>query len=137
MSVNKVILVGRLGRDPEVKFFDDGNCVCNLSIATSEKWKDRDGQMQERTEWHRVVVKGKAAKHCGDYLAKGREVYLEGKNQTRKYTKDGADRYTTEVIVYQVQFLGSKGDQQERKPEPKKEAHDYGPPPMEDEGLPF
>jgi single-strand DNA-binding protein len=106
-GVNKVIIVGRLGADPEVKTISGGNTVARLSVATSENWTDREGAKQERTEWHRVVVWGKLAELCGKYLTKGREVYLEGRIQTRPWEdQQGQKRYTTEVIAQTVQFLG-------------------------------
>jgi single-strand DNA-binding protein len=103
-GVNKVILVGRLGADPELKQFDNGQ-VCNMSLATSEKWT-KDGVANEKTEWHKVKVFGKLAEICSTYLAKGRQVYIEGKIQTRNYEKDGQKVYVTEVIGNTVQFLG-------------------------------
>lgn len=107
MSVNKVILVGRLGQNPEVKYAASGNAVANFSIATSENWTDKQGQKQERTEWHRIVVWGKLAELCGQYLAKGRQAYIEGRLQTRQWQdKEGQTRYTTEVQAQTVQFLG-------------------------------
>ena len=107
MSVNKVILVGRLGQNPEVKVTPGGQSVSNFSIATNEAWTDKSGQKQERTEWHRIVVWGKTAEICGKYLAKGRQVYIEGKLQTRSFQdKEGHTRYTTEVQAQHVQFLG-------------------------------
>jgi single-strand DNA-binding protein len=110
MSVNKVILVGNLGKDPEVRFTNTGNAVANFSIATSEVWNDRDGKRQERTEWHNIVVWGKQAEHCGQYLAKGRQVYIEGSIRTRSYDdKSGNKRYVTEVVAQRVQFLGGGG----------------------------
>ncbi len=106
-GVNKVILVGRLGTDPEVKTVSGGNTVARLSLATSENWTDREGQKQERTEWHRVVVWGKLAELCGKYLTKGRQVYVEGRIQTRSWEdQQGQKRYTTEVVASTVQFLG-------------------------------
>ena len=110
MSVNKVILVGRLGVDPELKSLDGGQSVCNMSIATSESWKDKEGNKQEKTEWHRCTAWGKTAELCGQYLKKGREVYIEGKLQTRKYEKDGVEKYATDIVVSTVQFLGGKND---------------------------
>lgn len=104
-GVNKVILVGRLGGDPEVKTVGDTQ-VANFSVATSEKWT-KDGETKERTEWHRIVVWGKLAGLCGQYLSKGREVYIEGKLATRSWDKDGTTMYTTEVKADTVQFLGS------------------------------
>ena len=109
-SVNKVILVGNLGADPELKYTPSNRPVCNLSIATNEVWKDKAGQKQERVEWHRVNVWGDQAEHCSKYLAKGRTVYLEGRIQTRKWQdKEGKDRYTTEVVADRVVFLGGQG----------------------------
>jgi single-strand DNA-binding protein len=111
MSVNKAILVGHLGSDPEVKFLPSGQAVANFSIATNESWQDKNGQKQERTEWHRLSVFGKLAENCGKYLTKGRQVYVEGKIQTRKWQdKEGKDRYTTEIIANQIQFLGGKSE---------------------------
>ncbi|MDO8519201.1 MAG: single-stranded DNA-binding protein [Deltaproteobacteria bacterium] len=110
-SVNKVILVGNLGADPEVRYTQGGQAVCNFNVATNERWKDKTtGQPEERAEWHRVVVWGKLAELCRDYLAKGRSVYLEGRLQTRKWEKDGQTRYTTEVVAQTVQFLGARGE---------------------------
>ena len=110
MSVNKVILVGNLGKDPEVRFTNTGNAVANFSIATSEVWNDRDGKRQERTEWHNIVVWGKQAEHCGQYLSKGRQVYVEGSIRTRSYDdKTGNKRYVTEVVAQRIQFLGGGG----------------------------
>ncbi len=107
MSVNKVILVGRLGQDPELKYTPSSMAVCNFTLATSESWNDKSGQKQERTEWHRVVVWGKLAELCGQYLAKGRQAYIEGALQTRSWDdKDGNKRYTTEINARTVQFLG-------------------------------
>ncbi len=107
MAINKVILIGNLGQNPEVKTSSSGQSICNLSIATNESWTDRNGQKQEKTEWHRVVVFGKLAELCGQYLQKGRQAYIEGKLQTRSWQdKEGQTRYTTEVVAQQVQFLG-------------------------------
>lgn len=108
-SVNKVILVGNLGRDPEVRYMPNGEAVCNFSIATTDNWKDKNGQRQERTEWHNIVMYRKLAEIAGEYLKKGRPVYLEGRLQTRKWqTKEGQDRYTTEIIADQMQMLGGR-----------------------------
>ncbi len=109
MSVNKVILVGRLGQDPEVRNTPGGATVAQLRLATSESWKDKNsGQKQERTEWHRVVVWGRLAELCQQYLAKGRQVYVEGRIQTRQWQdKEGQTRYTTEINAQTIQFLGS------------------------------
>jgi single-strand DNA-binding protein len=108
-SVNKVILVGNLGRDPEVRFMPNGEAVCNFSIATTDSWKDKSGAKQERTEWHNIVMYRKLAEIAGEYLKKGRPVYVEGRLQTRKWqTKEGQDRYTTEIIADQMQMLGGR-----------------------------
>ncbi|MCA2979902.1 MAG: single-stranded DNA-binding protein [Myxococcaceae bacterium] len=106
-GVNKVILVGNLGKDPEVRFTPSGAAVANFNIATNESWTDKSGQKQERTEWHRIVVWGKLAELCGEYLKKGRQCYVEGRLQTREWTdKEGKKNYTTEVVAQTVQFLG-------------------------------
>ncbi len=114
-GVNKVILVGHLGRDPEVRYTQDGRPICNFTMATTEQWRDKNsGERRDKTEWHRVVVFGKLAEICGEYLSKGRQVYIEGKLQTRKWQgQDGQDRWTTEVVVDisgTMQMLGSRGD---------------------------
>jgi single-strand DNA-binding protein len=111
-GVNKAILVGTLGKDPEQRFMPNGNAVCNISVATSEQWKDKQtGEKQERTEWHRVSMFGKLAEIAGEYLRKGSQVYLEGKIQTRKWQdKEGKDRYSTEIVADQMQMLGGKRD---------------------------
>ncbi len=107
-SVNKVILLGNLGRDPETRYTTGGDAVTNLNIATSEQWKDKSGEKQERTEWHRVVLFGRQAEIAGEYLKKGRSVYIEGRLQTRKYTdKDGVEKYSTEIVADRMQLLGS------------------------------
>jgi single-strand DNA-binding protein len=106
-SVNKVIILGNLGRDPETRYTTGGEAVTNLNIATSEQWKDKSGEKQERTEWHRVVLFGRQAEVSGEYLKKGRSVYIEGRLQTRKYTdKDGVEKYSTEVIGDRMQLIG-------------------------------
>ncbi|HSR02316.1 MAG TPA: single-stranded DNA-binding protein [Methylophilaceae bacterium] len=109
-SVNKVILVGNLGRDPEVRYMPNGEAVCNFSIATTENWKDKSGVKQEKTEWHNIVMYRRLAEIAGEYLKKGRSVYVEGRLQTRKWEKDGVTRYSTEIIADQMQMLGTKGD---------------------------
>ena len=109
MSVNKVILLGRLGQDPELKYTPSGSAVCNFSIATTENYTDKSGQKQERTEWHRIVVWGKLAELCNQYLAKGRQCYVEGKLQTRSWDDQNQQkRYTTEIIASRVQFIGGQ-----------------------------
>lgn len=108
-SVNKVILLGALGQDPTTRFMPNGEAVTNFSMATSDSWKDKQGQKQERTEWHNVVMYRKLAEIAGEYLKKGSPVYIEGRLQTRKWqTKEGQDRYTTEIVADQMQMLGSK-----------------------------
>lgn len=109
-SVNKVILVGNLGRDPELKFMANGEAVCNFSIATTDSWKDKSGAKQEKTEWHNIVMYRKLAEIAGEYLKKGSSVYIEGRLQTRKWQKDGQDRYSTEIIADSMQMLGGKSD---------------------------
>jgi single-strand DNA-binding protein len=107
-SVNKVILLGNLGRDPETRYTTGGDAVTNLRIATSEQWKDKNGEKQERTEWHSVVLFGRQAEIAGEYLKKGRSVYIEGRLQTRKYTdKEGQEKYATEIVADRMQLLGS------------------------------
>lgn len=109
MSVNKVIIVGRLGQEPELKYTPSGSAVCNFSVATSDSWTDKSGQKQERTEWHRIVVWGKLAELCNQYLAKGRQVFVEGSLQTRSWDdQNGQKRYTTEVNAKNIQFLGGQ-----------------------------
>ena len=108
-SVNKVILVGNLGRDPEVRRMPSGDAMVNLSVATTDTWKDKGGERQEKTEWHRVVMFGRVAEVAGEYLKKGSQAYFEGRLQTRKWTdKEGQDKYTTEVVADRMQMLGSR-----------------------------
>jgi len=108
-GLNKVILIGNLGRDPEIRYTQQGLAVVNFPIATTEVWTDRNtGERQEKTEWHRIVVFGKQAETCEKYLSKGRQVYLEGRLQTRSWEKEGQTQYTTEIVVSNVIFLGSR-----------------------------
>lgn len=112
-GVNKVILVGRLGSDPELKYTSNSQAIARFSVATSEQWKNKQtGDMQEKTEWHRVVVWGKMAEICGQHLSKGRQVYIEGKLQTRSWEDQasGQKKYSTEVVAQTVQFLGAAGE---------------------------
>ncbi len=110
-GINKVILIGRLGNDPETRCTADGTAVTNFRIATSDEWIDKTtNEKKERTEWHRIVAWRKLGEVCGEYLSKGRQVYIEGKIQTRSWEKDGVTRYTTEIIASNVQFLGSRPD---------------------------
>ena len=109
--VNKVIILGNLGRDPDLRYTQGGSAVASLSVATTRKWTDKgSGERKEETEWHRVSVFGKSAEHCGNYLTKGRQVYVEGRLRTRSYDKDGQKHYTTEIVADTVQFLGGKGE---------------------------
>lgn len=108
--MNKVFLYGRLGQDPELRHTQSGNAVCNLSVATSKSWVDKSGQKQSATEWHRVVVWGKTGDNCAKYLAKGREVIVEGELQTRSWDDNGTKKYATEIVASSVQFVGGSGD---------------------------
>ncbi len=114
-GVNKVILVGNLGADPDLRYTPGGQAVCDLRLATNESWTAKDGSRQEHAEWHRVVVWGTLAENCAKYLARGREVYIEGKNRTKAWEdKDGNKRYTTKVVARDVQFLGGRGGGEQR-----------------------
>jgi single-strand DNA-binding protein len=140
MSLNRVLLIGNLGKDPEVRFTPGGRAVARFPIATSEVWQDQEGQRQERTEWHNVVVWGKQAETCGQYLSKGRQVFLEGSIRSRQYDdKEGNKRYITEVIAQRVQFLGSRGDGGgQRSAAASPGASEPPPAPMgEDDDIPF
>jgi single-strand DNA-binding protein len=120
-SVNKVILVGNLGRDPETRYTTSGDAVTNVRLATTDTWKDKNGEKQERTEWHNIVFYGRQAEIAGEYLKKGRQIYVEGRLQTRKWQdKEGQDRYTTEIIADRMQMLGSRegGGSSAPPPEP-------------------
>lgn len=109
--LNKATLIGNLGADPETRYMQDGTCVCNIRIATTERFKDKSGERQERTEWHRVVLWGKLGEIAAQYLHKGSQVYIEGKIETRKWTnKEGVDVYTTEIRANEMKMLGGKGD---------------------------
>ena len=115
--MGKVILVGNLGRDPELRFTKDGRPVASFSIATTDRWRDQQGSQQERTEWHRIVVWGKQGENCAQYLQKGRSVYIDGRLQTREWEdRDGNKRWTTEVVAQSVQFLGPRGEGASRAP---------------------
>ena len=156
-GVNKVVVLGNVGQDPEVRYSPSGMCFCNLSVATSESWKDKQtGERKERTEWHRVVLQGKLAEIAGEYVKKGSQVYFEGKLQTRKWqSQDGQDKYTTEIVVDSfsgvMQLLGGK--QQPSQPaqqqqggysrpqqhqQPQSATPVYNEPPMDfDDAIPF
>lgn len=126
-GVNKVILIGRLGSDPEVRYTTNGGAVANFNMATNDSWVDKAGQKQERTEWHRVVVWGKLGELCGQYLSKGRQAFVEGRLQTRDWTdKEGVKRYTTEIVAQNIQFLGSSGERAAST------GGDFAPPPAND-----
>jgi single-strand DNA-binding protein len=111
MMVNKVTIIGNLGKDPETRYTQNGSAVTTFSVATTERWKDKNtGEMKEQTEWHRVVAWGKLAEICGEYLSKGRQVYIDGKLQTRQWEKDGVTRYTTEIVAKYMKMLGRRED---------------------------
>lgn len=137
-SVNKVILIGRLGADPEIRYTQNGVPVANLRLATNESWTNKDGQKEERTEWHRVVAWSKLAELSGQYLSKGRQIYVEGRLQTRSWDdKEGNKRYTTEIVATGIQFLGSAGDRKSEVDLPG----DLPPPPKDlgssEDDIPF
>ena len=153
-GVNKVILVGNLGKDPEIRYTQDGKAIASLTLATSESWKGQSGQVQEKTEWHRVSIFGKLAEIAGEYLRKGSQIYIEGKLQTRKWqNKEGQDQYTTEIVLDPfngvMQMLGGKSDnsgQAQRQPQQRQAApqqhqpqHSQAPmtEPQFDDDLPF
>ena len=129
-SVNKAIIIGNLGKDPEVRYSASGVAVCNVSVATTRAWKTKEGEKQEETEWHRVVFYDKLAEIAGEYLKKGRPVYVEGRLKTRKWQdKDGVDKYTTEIVCDHMQMLGARDDAPaEKKVEktPPKQAQKHG-----------
>ena len=111
--VNKIILIGNLGKDPEVKFLPDGKAVCTFSLATAENYKDKDGQKVEKTEWHNIVAFGKLAEICGEWLKKGKQVYVEGKIKYETWEKEGVKHYMTKIIIEQMRMLGGKGEKKE------------------------
>ena len=138
MSLNKVMLIGNLGKDPEVRFTPGGRAVAKFPLATSEVWNDAEGQRQERTELHNIVVWGKQAETCGQYLAKGRQVFVEGSIRTRQYDdKEGNRRYMTEVIAQRVQFLGSRAAEGGRAAAAPEEPPAGGASSAEDDDIPF
>ena len=128
-SLNKVMLIGNLGRDPEIRHTQAGTAVATFSVATNERWNTTEGEKAERTEWHRVIAFGKLAEICGQHLAKGRTVYIEGRLQTRSWEKDGEKRSVTEIVAGSVQFLGGNGKSAST---PNSE-----PPPAKDSDIPF
>ena len=135
-SVNKAIIVGNLGKDPEVRYTASGEAMCNITVATSENWKDKaTGEKKELTEWHRISFFGKLAAICGQYLKKGSQVYVEGSIRTRKWTdKDGQERYTTEIRGDEMKMLGSKSDGGQRNQD--SEPTDYAPAPAKNKPKP-
>lgn len=140
--INKVILVGNLGRDPEVRYTPSGTAVANFNIATSERWKDKaTGEMQERTEWHRIVAWGKLGEICGEYLSKGRQVYIEGRIQTRDWEdKEGIKRYTTEIVANEMKMLGTRDSGGAVRPSGPSTVPEYSGPPLpedQDDDIPF
>ena len=134
-GVNKVILIGNVGKDPETRFSAGGGAITNLTLATSESWKDKKtGEAQERTEWHRVSMFGRLAEIAAEYLKKGSKVYIEGKLQTRKWQdKDGRDCYTTEIVASEMQLLDGKPEGQAQRSAPAPSAHDD----FDDQDIPF
>ncbi|MDD2502094.1 MAG: single-stranded DNA-binding protein [Geobacter sp.] len=146
-SLNKVMLIGNLGKDPEVRYTTSGQAVASFNLATSEKFKNKSGDWEERTEWHRVTLWGKLAEIAGEYLGKGKTVYIEGRLQTRKWTdRDGNDKYTTEIVGDKMQMLGGKGDGGSssgggtRRPVAGGVADttvSYDEPPFQDDDIPF
>ena len=146
-SLNKVMLIGNLGKDPEVRYTTSGQAVASFNLATSEKFKNKSGEWEERTEWHRVTLWGKLAEIAGEYLAKGKTVYIEGRLQTRKWTdRDGNDKYTTEIVGDKMQMLGGKGDSASssgggtRRPAAggvSDTTVSYDEPPFQDDDIPF
>jgi single-strand DNA-binding protein len=145
MSVNKAILVGNLGKDPEVRFTGSGKAVCKFSLATSSTWNDNDGNKQERTEWHNIIVWGKQGENCGKFLSKGRQVFVEGEIRSRSYDdKDGNKRYITEIVAQNVRFLAGQGGGGARgagdpglPEEPAMGAGGGGAAPTDDDDIPF
>jgi len=142
--INKVILVGRLGQDPEIRYTPSGQAVANFSVATSLKWKDKNsGEMREQTEWNRIVAWRRLGEICGEYLHKGSLVYIEGRLQTNQWEKDGVTRYTTEVVASEMKMLDSKTQGDGYKPADQSQAPEYSGPPLpgsgtqEDDDIPF
>ncbi|MDD2736205.1 MAG: single-stranded DNA-binding protein [Desulfuromonadaceae bacterium] len=139
-SLNKVMLIGNLGKDPEVRFTASGQAVAGFSLATSEKFKGKNGEWEERTEWHNITLWGKLAEISGEYLSKGKTIYVEGRLQTRKWQdKSGNDRYTTEIVGDKMQMLSPKGEKSggDNSPAPKSNSSNYEEPPFQDDDIPF
>ena len=139
-SVNKVILIGHLGKDPDVRHSQSGATITSFSLATNETWNNKDGQREERTEWHRIVVFGKLADICGQYLKKGKQVFIEGRLQTRSWEdRDGNKRYTTEVVANNMTMLGRAGDMPSDDYAPPIQESDFNAPPAaaREDDIPF
>jgi single-strand DNA-binding protein len=139
-SLNKVMLIGNLGKDPEVRFTTSGQAVAGFSLATSEKFKGKNGEWEERTEWHNITLWGKLAEIAGEYLSKGKTIYVEGRLQTRKWQdKSGNDRYTTEIVGDKMQMLSPKGEKSggDNSTVPKNSGSGYEEPPFQDDDIPF
>lgn len=143
-SVNMAIIVGNLGSDPEMRYTNSGTAVATFNVATNEQWTDKGGERQERTEWHRIVAWGKLAQICSDYLSKGKQVYVQGRIQTRKWQdRDGQTRYTTEIIAQTLQMLGRPGDSPGPRRAGGEPSHESEPAPIgppeaaPDDDLPF
>lgn len=135
-SLNKVMLIGNLGKDPEVRYTASGQAVASFNLATSEKFKNKSGDWEERTEWHRVTLWARLAEIAGEYLSKGKTVYIEGRLQTREYEKDGIKRYTTEIVGEKMQMLSPKGERRgDSSAGPA--AGGYDEPPFQDDDIPF
>ncbi|MEI6209635.1 MAG: single-stranded DNA-binding protein [Desulfuromonadales bacterium] len=139
-SLNKVMLIGNLGKDPEVRYTASGQAVASFNLATSEKFKNKNGEQEERTEWHRVTLWSRLAEIAGEYLSKGKTVYIEGRLQTREYEKDGIKRYTTEIVGEKMQMLSPKGERRggEISSAPASgSGRSYEEPPFQDDDIPF
>jgi len=136
-SLNKVMLIGNLGKDPEVRYTASGQAVASFNLATSEKFKNKSGDWEERTEWHRVTLWARLAEIAGEYLSKGKTVYIEGRLQTREYEKDGIKRYTTEIVGEKMQMLSPKGERRGGDPSAGPAAGGYDEPPFQDDDIPF
>lgn len=141
-GVNKVLLIGNCGSDPESKFLPSGGAVCNVTLATSESWKDKNtGQQQERTEWHRIVFFNRLAEIVGEYVKKGSKIYIEGSLRTRSWEQDGVKKYATEIVASEMQLLDSRGDQNQQQSQQPRQAQQPAPKPYDgmDDGsdLPF
>jgi single-strand DNA-binding protein len=136
-SLNKVMLIGNLGKDPEVRYTASGQAVASFSLATSEKFKNKNGEFEERTEWHRVTLWARLAEIAGEYLSKGKTVYIEGRLQTREYEKDGIKRYTTEIVGEKMQMLSPKGESRSAGPPAASNGGNREEPPFQDDDIPF